>query len=606
MKKTTTFRAMLSGVVATICFSNEAICDIETESHGKSVKELAAKYSQQPEVGGKSSATAKARPEPVGALELHEAAAENDVAKITKLLAAKADPNAIDDKGKTPLHCVKPGATGSVEATEALLKAGADPNRKSADGLLPIHRAALGRNVEVVASLLKRGADPNAAFPWDAKGLAERVGGGGDPNSADTTGITVLHFAAQEGNDELLTILLEAGANVNAIDTKGETALHYAAKSNEGAKCMAKLIGAGAIIYDRYSKDKAKHDMALTPRIVEITLLKKNTEDIKKILESNYPIVAANPVVQALLKARIAAPPKTGIQKNAPLIGAGNYATGSELKVKGAGEAYDLVADLASNIIAILIQQHNVLDSPASRKKFLEVLGEIRRAIQSNAAGDESAFFFGWPGWKESREAAEDTNEDFMIEDCVLDKPTKELRGFFNDLDKSTSELIEKSGPKEPGERDLKRRSSAKTVWNFNERPGENYSDGRKLAFMADSGEELIAVRIEHRKHSKDAIAYHLSPLQEAWGATSEDELRDKLLKFIHRMSCSSVYNRGQAAITLWIVRGLARAKKYELKLAGRWAPESAGYKYDVCALLTLGEDEFVEKYRNEIQLVKK
>ena len=92
---------------------------------------------------------------------------------------------------------------------------------------MPIHLATDAKGVEL---LVQAGADMNA-------GLTKNY-----PNFSK--GATALHFAAMNGNAEVQTALIKAGANVNAVDHTGFTPLHLAASRD---LAMAdELIRAGA------------------------------------------------------------------------------------------------------------------------------------------------------------------------------------------------------------------------------------------------------------------------------------------------------------------------------------------------------------------------
>ena len=74
----------------------------------------------------------------------------------------------------------------------------------------PVADAAMRNEVEVLRNLLSQGADVNAAQ--------------GD-------GMTALHWAAENGNVEMLEMLLSAGANSEAVTRLGRyTPLHLASK----------------------------------------------------------------------------------------------------------------------------------------------------------------------------------------------------------------------------------------------------------------------------------------------------------------------------------------------------------------------------------------
>lgn len=79
---------------------------------------------------------------------------------IAALLKAKADPNAQDDAGWTPLL----SAVGlkNLPLVEQLLAAGADPNLASEENETPLLKAVRSQQRDFAAALLKAKADPNA------------------------------------------------------------------------------------------------------------------------------------------------------------------------------------------------------------------------------------------------------------------------------------------------------------------------------------------------------------------------------------------------------------------------------------------------------------
>lgn len=72
-----------------------------------------------------------------------------------------------------------------------------------------------------------------------------------DLNLLDTSGLGLIHWAADRGNVNALQILLKHGINVDLRDSDGQTALHYAA-SVDHLECVKLLIkfGADRTIFD--------------------------------------------------------------------------------------------------------------------------------------------------------------------------------------------------------------------------------------------------------------------------------------------------------------------------------------------------------------------
>src|SRR5262245_9590614 len=86
----------------------------------------------------------------------------------------------------------------------------------------------------------------DAAARHDVAAVRTLVQQHADVNGALGDGMTALHWAAEQGNDELAAILLQAGANVSAVTRIGRhTALHVAATGGHAA-VVRRLLDAKA------------------------------------------------------------------------------------------------------------------------------------------------------------------------------------------------------------------------------------------------------------------------------------------------------------------------------------------------------------------------
>ena len=172
------------------------------------------------------------------AAALAEAAAEGDTARVRRLIAEGADPNAQGRDGVTVsqwalLH-------QSARGLAALLEGGADPARADSSGETVVHYAAKANDPVYLQVLLERGADANtpngvtAATPLVPALMAQReenfrrlLAAGADPNAADRMGDTPLHIAAKINAFARVLDLLEAGADPRATNRRGTTFQTY-------------------------------------------------------------------------------------------------------------------------------------------------------------------------------------------------------------------------------------------------------------------------------------------------------------------------------------------------------------------------------------------
>ena len=127
---------------------------------------------------------------------LHVAAAAYDTPLARRLVAARADVRARNRRGAEPLHAATVGAPGSdwwnprrqVAMITFLIAAGADPDAPAAGGVTPLHRAVRNRCSAAVRVLLASGADPRR--PNDHGSTARELarwttgrGGSGSPEA---------------------------------------------------------------------------------------------------------------------------------------------------------------------------------------------------------------------------------------------------------------------------------------------------------------------------------------------------------------------------------------------------------------------------------------
>jgi ankyrin repeat protein len=142
---------------------------------------------------------------------LHFAAENGNAEIVAMLIEAKANPNAQDRTGKTPVTVA--AERSQAAALKALLAAKGDPNtRDQVQGSPLLWASGLG-SPETVSMLLVAGANPNIE---------------------DVNGMTPLMWAAGVGKPETVQMLLAKGANAKATDKlTGETALMRALRTGK-------------------------------------------------------------------------------------------------------------------------------------------------------------------------------------------------------------------------------------------------------------------------------------------------------------------------------------------------------------------------------------
>lgn len=129
------------------------------------------------------------------------------------LILNGADVNAADKNGKTPLIWA---ASNSLESARLLISHGAKVNHRANDGMTAFIQSVFGVisgkvPIEICGLISENGGDINATLTG---------------NSAN--GWSSLHYAAMNGDVELVNYLIKHGANVNKATAEGSTPLFLA------------------------------------------------------------------------------------------------------------------------------------------------------------------------------------------------------------------------------------------------------------------------------------------------------------------------------------------------------------------------------------------
>lgn len=155
-------------------------------------------------------------------LPVHYAARLSNSAILELVLAAGADPHALDEWHRQPSHYAAAYAETS-NTLQSLQRAGADLFAKDVYGSQPIHKAAATENLPVLQFLLKAGADPNAQNKRGERPIHSAFG------------------LFSESNTSVIQELLLAGADAQAKDELGMTPLMTADKYNKSPTAIAAL-----------------------------------------------------------------------------------------------------------------------------------------------------------------------------------------------------------------------------------------------------------------------------------------------------------------------------------------------------------------------------
>lgn len=185
-----------------------------------------------------------ARGEGMSALDrnLITAASIGDLDLVNRLLRAGASLHAADERGRSALLAAVHSRRGDV--ARALIMAGADVNQKDGESNSAFLLAAATNQIDVVRLSLSHGADIRSTDRYDG---------------------TALIAASQHGNVEVVKLLLKAGVPVDRVNQLGWTALLEAIILGDGSARYEEIVqllldaGADANLADREGITPSRH-----------------------------------------------------------------------------------------------------------------------------------------------------------------------------------------------------------------------------------------------------------------------------------------------------------------------------------------------------------
>ncbi|XP_078315747.1 poly [ADP-ribose] polymerase tankyrase-like isoform X2 [Crassostrea virginica] len=203
-----------------------------------------------------ASASVRKKPQENAMINPMHCACINPNAKyLEKLLSVEPDYTIEDKYGRKPIHFA--AACQGTAPLELLLKKGASPNDVTKRKVTPLHSACIAGRSKNAEILLQKAKSINSDDPLTSKW------GEGGVNRPTWESICPIHMAVQNGDLDLLNVLIKHGANVNKQLSAGKdklTPLMLAAAYGH-LDIARRLVQAGATVelLDKFKRSALTH-----------------------------------------------------------------------------------------------------------------------------------------------------------------------------------------------------------------------------------------------------------------------------------------------------------------------------------------------------------
>ncbi len=181
---------------------------------------------------------------------------------VVLLLNNGADVNSTNDNGYTVLHtaCM---LNVDLQIVEELVKRGADVNARTGNNLTPLFYCIHSYNFDAIRFLVENGADVNStnnygntilisavSAPYIHDIISYLLNKGAAINARNKDGNTALMFAAANGDEKIVKLLLDFKADINLHNNYEWSALSSAIEY-EYHNIVAMLTNRGAVLNDK-------------------------------------------------------------------------------------------------------------------------------------------------------------------------------------------------------------------------------------------------------------------------------------------------------------------------------------------------------------------
>jgi len=226
------------------------------------------------------------------------AAYRNATDVLQYLLDKGISPDATNVNGIPALQYALRSA--SYEVVEILLRNRASPELLNTTDTQPILMAAHKNRIDILEKLLEWGFDPNLSGedPKPRRYLGRihaRVDIDYDLYNPDAGNKRPLHYAAQNGNDEMCGILINAGAEINPHDDSNYSPLYFAFNKGDSIKhsTIRFLLNAGVDVNQTWGEGDSPLHYAVArddPETVDL-FLERGADPNKPDQNGNTPIM---------------------------------------------------------------------------------------------------------------------------------------------------------------------------------------------------------------------------------------------------------------------------------------------------------------------------